>query len=179
VIRLTTTSENNVLQYLFTLLIDTLEHDYILGNYIYASQVTSLILSEIYLKEKSSEMDRLNHKLTRVIRYMISNLTEELTLDQISEDMEISKSYLNSIFKKYTSHSPMDYFIHLRIQQACKYLKMTNMRIYEVSSKLGYRDPCYFSRLFKQVVGLSPRDYKRQNETVMITDDDLLTAVKR
>ncbi|EEG72103.1 transcriptional regulator, AraC family, partial [[Clostridium] hylemonae DSM 15053] len=45
-------------------------------------------------------------------------------------------------------------------QEACKLLKATDMYIYEVSSELGYEDQYYFSRIFKKVVGVSPRDYK-------------------
>ncbi|MBN2627076.1 MAG: AraC family transcriptional regulator [Spirochaetales bacterium] len=171
VITLTSSHENNALQYLFTMLLDILEHNYTIGNYIYASQVMSLILSDIYLKERTADMDQQNHKLTKIIRYMLTQLNRDMTLEQLAGEMHLSKSYINIIFKKYTSRSPMDYFIHLKIQQACKDLKITNMLISEVSRNLGYRDPCYFSRLFKRIVGMTPREYQKQNQAVMIPKD--------
>ncbi len=163
--------KSNTLQYFFTLLIDTLEHGFTIGNFIYSSQLMTVILSEVYLKDEKSDIDKQNRKLTKVIRYMISHLDRELTLDELSSEMHLSKSYLNSIFRKHTSRSPMDYWIHLKMQQACKDLKMTDMLIYEVSQKLGYKDPCYFSRLFKKVTGVSPREYQKQNRGVVTVDN--------
>jgi len=43
------------------------------------------------------------------------------------------------------------------MQEACKYFKMTDLHIYEVSKKLGYQDPYYFPRIFKKIIGISPR----------------------
>jgi AraC-like DNA-binding protein len=56
----------------------------------------------------------------------------------------------------------MDYFIHLKIQNACKLLYLTDMTVREVSFELGYDDPYYFSRLFKKVMGISPMQYRNQ-----------------
>lgn len=159
IIRLETPRANDRLQSLFSLLISVLEKNYTLGNFIYTSQLLSVILSEIYLREKSSDVDRQNQYLTKAIRYMYSRMDVELTLDDIAVYMKLSKSYLNSIFKTYAQRSPIDFYIHLKMQEACKYFKMTDLHIYEVARKLGYQDPYYFSRIFKKVVGISPRDY--------------------
>ncbi len=151
---------NERLMYLFRQLIAILEQNYTLGNFIYASNLLTLILSEVYFREKESDTDKQNQYLTRVIRYMYNNLDKDLTLASLADHMQLSRSYLNSIFKKYARRSPVDFFIHLKMQQACKYLKMTDLRIYEVSIRLGYQDPYYFSRIFKKVIGVSPREYK-------------------
>ncbi len=159
IIPLETPKANDRLQSLFSLLISVLEHNYTLGNFIYTSQLLSVILSEIYFREKASDIDKQNQYLTKAIRYMYSNMDVELTLDDIVDYMKLSKSYLNSIFKEHVQRSPVDFYIHLKMQQACKYFKMTDMLVYEVSNKLGYQDPYYFSRIFKKVIGVSPRDY--------------------
>lgn len=159
IIGLETPKANDRLQSLFSLLIGVLECNYTLGNFIYTSQLLSVILSEIYYREKSSDIDKQNQYLTKAIRYMYSNMDVELTLDDIANYMKLSKSYLNSIFKTQVQRSPVDFYIHLKMQEACKYFKMTNMLVYEVSKKLGYQDPYYFSRIFKKVIGISPRDY--------------------
>lgn len=151
---------NERLIFLFMQLITVIEQNYTLGNFIYTSNLLSLILSEIYFREKSSEIDKQNQYLTKVIRYMYENLDKELSLQDLADRMQLSKSYMNSIFKKYAHRSPVDFFIHLKMQQACKYFKMTDMRVFEVSNKLGYVDQYYFSRIFKKVIGVSPREYK-------------------
>lgn len=164
IIRLETPRANDRLQSLFSLLINVLEKNYTLGNFIYTSQLLSVILSEIYLREKASDIDKSNQYLTKAIRYMYSRMDVELTLDDIAEYMKLSKSYLNSIFKTYAQRSPIDFYIHLKMQEACKYFKMTDLHIYEVAKKLGYQDPYYFSRIFKKVIGISPRDYNHLRE---------------
>lgn len=145
---------------LFKLLFRVLERNYILGNFIYISQVVSLILSEIYFREKVDESTVQNRHVTMVIRYMYDNLDKSLTLETLSEEVQLSKSYLNSIFKSQTEHSPIDFFIHLKMQEACKLLKSTDLYIYEVSGRLGYDDQYYFSRIFKKMVGMSPKEYR-------------------
>ena len=55
----------------------------------------------------------------------------------------------------------MSYFNQLRIQKACELLDFTDMKINQVCFKIGIDDPYYFSRLFKQVMGCSPREYQQ------------------
>ena len=151
---------DNRMMVLFNLLFRVLRRNYTLGNFIYISQVLSLILSEVYYREKVDESSVQDRHVTMVIRFMYENLTRSLTLEEISEEVQLSRSYLNTIFKNQTGRSPVEFFIHLKMQEACKLLKNTNLYIYEVSSRLGYEDQYYFSRIFKKVVGVSPKDYK-------------------
>ncbi len=145
---------------LFDVLFRALERNYTQGNFIYISQVLSLILSEIYYREKVDEVSKQNRHLTAVIRYMYRNLDKNLTLSVLAEEMQLSKSYLNAVFKKYSGKAPIDFFINLKMQEACKLFKSTDMLVAEVGRSLGYEDPYYFSRIFKKVIGASPREYK-------------------
>ena len=63
--------------------------------------------------------------------------------------------------KKKTGLSPMDYYIKMKIQYACQLLSQSDLKIKEVAEKIGYEDPYYFSRLFKQVMNKSPKDYRK------------------
>lgn len=160
IVHMNSRHSDNRMMVLFNLLFRVLERNYTLGNFIYISQVLSLILSEIYFREKIDESTVQDRHVTMVIRFMYQNLNQSLTLEEISEEVKLSKSYLNTIFKTQTGRSPVEFFIHLKMQEACKLLKSTDMYIYEVSAKLGYEDQYYFSRIFKKVVGMSPKDYK-------------------
>ena len=75
----------------------------------------------------------------------------------------MSKSYLNAIFQRYTQHAPMDFFLHLKMKRACRMLRTTDYYVYEVAQKMGYTDQYYFSRIFKRIVGMSPKEYKRSD----------------
>lgn len=160
VVKFTSNHASNRMLFLFELLFRVLEGNYTLGNFIYISQVLSLILAETYNREKHNTTIEQNKHVTNVIRYMQRHVEENLTLEQVVEDSGLSKSYLNAIFKKYTQHAPMDFYINLKMREACKILKITDSYVYEVAQRLGYKDQYYFSRIFKKVVGVSPKEYK-------------------
>lgn len=155
-------SENstNRMLFLFDLLFRVLEGNYTLGNFIYISQVLALILAETYNREKGRGAGNQNRHVTNIVKYMSRHLYDNLTMTQISEEFELSQSYLNTIFQKYTQHAPMDFFIRMKMKDACKLLRSTDLYVYEVAQKLGYRDPYYFSRIFKKIVGISPNEYR-------------------
>lgn len=129
---------------------------------ICTSQLMRLILSEIYYLTDRTASQQTNLYLVRCIAYMNDNITNNLSLNDLANHLEISASYLNSIFKDHTNASPIEYFINLRIEQACKYLRLTELHIYEIAKKVGYQDPYYFSRLFKKTTGYSPKDYRKK-----------------
>lgn len=147
---------------LFDLLFQVLERNYTLGNFIYISQVLMLILSEIYFREKVDEASEQNRHVTAAIRYMYKHLHENLKLQDIADELKLSKSYINAAFKKYTGRAPVDFFINLKMQEACKLLKSTNLYIIDIGQRLGYNDPYYFSRIFKKMMGVSPKEYREQ-----------------
>ena len=151
IVHLASRASDNRMMVLFKLLFRVLERNYTLGNFIYISQVLSLILSEVYFREKMDES---------TTQDMYQNLKKNLTLSDISQEVQLSKSYLNTIFKTQTGKSPVEFFIHLKMQEACKLLKSGQMYVYEAAAALGYEDQYYFSRIFKKVVGVSPRDYQ-------------------
>lgn len=154
----------NRMLFLFEQLLHVLEGNYTQGNFIYLSEVLSLILAETYAREKKDEAGEQNKHVTNIIKYMYSHIAENLTLEQICKEFELSKSYVNSIFLKCTQYAPMDFFINLKIREACNALRSTDQYIYEIAQSLGYRDQYYFSRLFKKVVGVSPKEYRNNEE---------------
>ena len=121
---------------------------YLLGSFLYP-----------YSFEPKEEQ-KLPGRVDEAIAFMRQNLSTTLSLKQLAKHVNYSVPHFVSEFKKKTGYSPIDYHNRLRIQKACQYLDMTDMRIKEVSYMLGYKDPYYFSRLFSKIVGQSPRRYK-------------------
>ena len=159
-ITMTSPYSRNRMVTLFQMLFRVLDGNYSQGNFIYISQLASSILAEVYFREKVEDGNSYDRHVTRVVRYMLQNLDRTLTLQDISDEVRLSKSYLNSIFKTQTGRAPVDFFIHLKMQEACKLLKSSDLYIYQISARMGYEDPYYFSRIFKKVVGVSPKEYK-------------------
>ncbi|HHY58568.1 MAG TPA: helix-turn-helix transcriptional regulator, partial [Chloroflexi bacterium] len=64
--------------------------------------------------------------------------------------------------KQQTGHSPIAYFNQLKMQHACTLLTITGLSVKEVAHALGYADAYYFSRLFKQHIGVAPRQFRSE-----------------
>ncbi|WP_142453495.1 AraC family transcriptional regulator [Gracilimonas mengyeensis] len=96
------------------------------------------------------------------IQYMQEHIDQSITIEELAHHLNYSASYLYSLFKEATGYSPINYFNHLKIQKACRYLSFTDMSIKEISFELGFNDPYYFSRLFKKMMEVSPSQYRNK-----------------
>lgn len=102
--------------------------------------------------------------IDEVIHFMHENIEHKLTLADIAKQAGLSTSHLSLLFHKKTSYSPLQYLNHLRIQKACQLLDFTDMKINQISSKIGFEDALYFTRIFKKNMGLSPSEYRDQTK---------------
>ena len=91
---------------------------------------------------------------------MQENLNTPLRLEDFARKSGLSVSHFSEIFRTQTGQSPMVYFIHLRMRLACRLLDLSNKPIKTVAIETGYRDPYYFSRVFKKSMGISPEKYR-------------------
>jgi AraC-like DNA-binding protein len=93
--------------------------------------------------------------------FLVAHLHEQLTLSIIAAACSMSISKLKMLFKEYTGSSPIDYFISLKIDEAAGLIKEGRLNFTEISQKLGFSSLHYFSRLFKDRVGISPSEYSK------------------
>jgi AraC-like DNA-binding protein len=91
---------------------------------------------------------------------MRKELSARLTVEDMALKNNLSASHFSSLFRKATGMSPMDYFIHLKLQKACLQLHSTEIKIKNIALEIGYEDPYYFSRLFKKHMNVSPDVYR-------------------
>ena len=94
--------------------------------------------------------------------YVDRHLFEDVTLTKVAEAIAISPSYLSRIFLKEMGESFSDYVIRNKTEYSKKMLRETNLKVYEIADKLGYSNPHYFSKLFKERVGMTPIEYRNQ-----------------
>ena len=80
----------------------------------------------------------------------------------MAEEVRLSASHFSRLFAERTGHSPIDYFIQLKIQRACQLLNNSDWSIAEVAREMGFEDQFYFSRLFRKVMNMSPREYRKR-----------------
>jgi len=103
-----------------------------------------------------------NDIIQQCITFMKQNLDKPLRLDEISTEVGLSSSHLSSLFKKQVKSSPIHLFTSLKIQKACQMLMDNSHNIKTISYSLGYEDQYHFSRVFKKIMGISPKHFKNK-----------------
>ncbi|WP_164714282.1 AraC family transcriptional regulator [Chitinophaga rhizosphaerae] len=111
-----------------------------------------------YSEEFSANM------INTAIDHMQKRLAGKCRLADLATVLNVSVSHLCYLFKQKTGFSPIEYFNHLKIQQACQYLLFTDLRVNEVGVRLGMEDAYYFSRFFKRQIGMSPQAYRSRRK---------------
>jgi AraC-like DNA-binding protein len=150
--------------HLFRHCLDALHDGYGLPTLIYAAQSTQHILSLLLYRNKSLPSDQRSgprrSKIEAAIEFMQEHLIENLRLQDFASVAGMSVSHFSERFRRQTGQSPMAYFIHLRMRLACRLLDLSGKSVKTVALQIGYRDPYYFSRIFKKTMGISPDKYR-------------------
>jgi len=132
---------------------------------LYQLKTCALILSiiaEVLTRERRKEQPNNYEKIVAQAKCLMeSNVYKAINLPAIAEQLGISTSRLNEIFKTYTSMTPYQYFIHIKIHKAESILEQEEMSVKEAAYRMGFDDQYYFSRLFKNKTGVSPSDWKK------------------
>ena len=100
----------------------------------------------------------------RAIHFMQENLNRKLRLSDIAREVRLSPSYFSNVFEEKAGSPPLRYLGYLRIQEACRYLDFTDLKISQISPLVGYEDALYFSRQFTKYMGMSPTEYKARKK---------------
>lgn len=107
----------------------------------------------------SHNKDYKNHIVANVKKYINEHIDEKLTLNKVAEVFNISSNYLSILFSKYNDLGFTDYINQSKVEAAKEMMQNSNLKIYEISDVLGFESAFYFSRVFKKITGMSPRDY--------------------
>ena len=99
--------------------------------------------------------------VAQVQEYIKNHLSEKLTLADVAAVFNFSPNYLSQLFGKYGDSGFVEYITETRIAAAKEMLEQGNLKVYEIAEKLGYESSFYFSKVFKKVTGLSPREYQQ------------------
>ena len=99
--------------------------------------------------------------IRETIDYMKNNLDKTIRIEDFADLNKYSVSHFSKLFRLTTGMSPIEYFIHLKIQKACQLLYTEDSRVKQIAALLGYDDPYYFSRLFKKYMNTSPETYRK------------------
>lgn len=111
---------------------------------------------------QESRKERKNYLVAGCCQYIKEHIHEKITLQELADAFEVSPNYLSQLFKKHMDIGISEYITTQKVAESRKLLKATNLKIYEISDRLGFESAFYFSRVFKKATGLSPKDYRNQ-----------------
>lgn len=107
----------------------------------------------------------------RIRTFIEQNYTTPISLESIASAFHFDSSYLTKIFKKYMGETPLKYIIDLRIERAKKLMEsQPDLNIKDICTMVGYYDQHYFSRIFKNITGNTPSEYRRLLDRQLIQD---------
>jgi len=139
---------------------ETLSEGYTINNLLFANMNLWIVLM-LFVHQKIDKNKKLKDTpIEKIINFMKKKIAEKLTINEMAAIISFSPSHLYNQFKSQTGYSPLDYFIHLKIQCACDYLNNTDLRIKEIAPLVGYDDQYLFTRIFTKIMGQSPRSYR-------------------
>ncbi|WP_228469052.1 AraC family transcriptional regulator [Paenibacillus sp. JNUCC31] len=142
-----------------------LETGYSMQTLTYTSLIAGYMLGMLaYGHETEGGMVSSKRAAEQSVQYMLEHLESGVTLKELAAQARLSVPHYSQLFKQATGHSPIDYFLRLKIQHSCRYLDFTDWTVKQISSELGFKDPYYFSRLFSKMMGRSPTDYRNKSK---------------
>lgn len=96
-----------------------------------------------------------------IMNFLLFNIYNNIKLDDLSTRFSISKTWLIHIFKLSRGTSIIDYFVTLKINEAKRLIREEKLNVTQIAEKLGYSSIHYFSRQFKKLTGMTPREYAK------------------
>lgn len=106
--------------------------------------------------------ERYSYTIRQCLSFISEHYADAISLDSMANSVNISKSYLSMLFKQEMGVNFVAYLTQYRIQQAKELLANSSMKIYEIADKVGFSSPYYFSKIFKETVGQTCKEYRDQ-----------------
>jgi AraC-like DNA-binding protein len=115
--------------------------------------------------------DTTDTKALDILQYIQAHITEpeKIKAEAISRHFGISENYLGRYFKKHTHETLQEYIVHYKLRMVENKLLHSSMRLNEIASELGFTDKSHLNRLFRKYKGLSPGEYKKQQQALPVS----------
>ncbi|UQZ35732.1 DNA-binding response regulator [Paenibacillus sp. PK3_47] len=105
-----------------------------------------------------------SHVHQRALLYIGQNYKEDISMEQTAEYVNLSPHYFSKLFRLHAGETFIDYVTRLRINEAKRLIAGEQLSLKGICYEVGYKDPNYFSRVFKKSVGITPSEYRQQME---------------
>lgn len=115
---------------------------------------------EICTKMEDSKEKEAVSVIDRAKAYIDENFRRDISLDDVSREVDISPYYFSKLFKQETGKNFIEYLTEIRLKNARELLQNSQLSIKEICVQSGYGDPNYFSRIFKKYEGVTPSEFR-------------------
>ncbi len=127
-----------------------------------------IVLVSRYYSETESPKPKALMRISSAISYMEKNYAQPVSVAFLAKHVYTAERTLRYLFKEITGLSPKNYLIRLRIKKAAEMMAKNNsIRVIDVSSKTGFDNSSYFSRKFKEIIGITPMNYLKQQRKMV------------
>lgn len=120
-------------------------------------------LRECKMRISEDTNAKLDTRVKKMKEFIDKNYSHIDKLQMVADAVYLSINHASYIFKKQTGYTMYDYLVKVRLESAKHLLDETFDKIYEISDKVGYKSPTYFTSLFKQYMNMSPKEYRARN----------------
>ena len=124
--------------------------------------INDILTSALEMRDKVSD-SRYSSLINGARNYIYDHFSDEdISLNQVAASVNISPNHFSSVFKKETGETFIEFLTRVRMDKAKELLETTDMKAAEVGYEIGYRDPHYFSYIFKKTQNITPRQYREK-----------------
>ena len=109
--------------------------------------------------------NRKDFYIKRALEFITMNYSTQITIEDIAHHIGINRKYLSLLFKEMLHISPQQYLIQYRIHMACQFMKDPVLSLGDIAWSIGYKDRYLFSKMFKKVIGMPPRNFRKKSIT--------------
>lgn len=159
-------SVKNAAQDLFFALRECINKDVELSVYAALYRFFAVLYTEDHIEKaplQTAQSKQLSH-LTALISWIEENYTQRITLGELATRAGLSEKYLCRFFKEYTSYTPIVFINRMRVERAAADIRDKKMSLTDAAYANGFNDSSYFSKVFREVMGMSPSEYKKSIE---------------
>ncbi len=148
-------------------LVDALSQEYAQKMHSAADREDLMVLTKQYITAFCAAVREYNQKgessqVRRAIQYIQVHLSETVTVDELSSAVGASRQHFVRLFKAETGLTVSQYIAKARCECASELLENSRLHIHDIAYYVGYEDTNYFSRVFKNVMGMSPQEYREK-----------------
>ena len=101
-------------------------------------------------------------RVRQAVATLRANWQRTVSIPTLAAACNLSTSHFSSLFKKLTGYSPLDFYLHVKMQRAAEMMDNTDWPLKRIAMEIGFLDPLYFSRVFRRIYKMSPSEYRRR-----------------